>query len=36
VVVSSALQTGGGRLIFAELKENARVRTALQAQATLD
>ena len=34
VVVSSALQTGGGRLIFAELKENARVRTALQAQAT--
>src|SRR6478609_5167286 len=36
VVVSSALQTGGGRLIFAELKENGRVRTALQAQATLD
>lgn len=30
VVVSSALQTGGGRLIFAELKENARVRAALQ------
>ncbi len=30
VVVSSALQTGGGRLIFAELKENSRVRAALQ------
>jgi uncharacterized protein YacL len=30
VVVSSALQTGGGRLIFAELKENARVRAPLQ------
>ena len=27
VVVSSALQTAGGRLIFAELKENVRVRT---------
>ena len=26
VVISSALQTAGGRLIFAELKENARVR----------
>ncbi len=32
VVVSSALQTaGGGRLVFAELKENARVRAPLQA-----
>ena len=30
VVVSSALQTAGGRLIFAELKENARVRAPLQ------
>ncbi len=30
VVVSSALQTGAGRLIFAELKENARIRAALQ------
>lgn len=29
VVVSSALQTAGGRLVFAELKENARVRSAL-------
>jgi uncharacterized protein YacL len=34
VVVSSALQTGAGRLIFAELKENARVRTAFQASTT--
>jgi uncharacterized protein YacL len=34
VVVSSALQTAGGRLIFAELKENARARTALQPQAS--
>ena len=34
VVVSSALQTGGGRLIFAELKENARVRSPLEAPAT--
>jgi uncharacterized protein YacL len=32
VVVSSALQTTGGRLIFAELKENAKVRAALQPQ----
>ena len=34
VIVSSALQTGGGRLIFAELKENGRPRSALQAQAS--
>lgn len=34
VVVSSALQTGGGRLIFAELKENAKVRGPLEAKAT--
>jgi uncharacterized protein YacL len=34
VIVSSALQTGGGRLIFAELKENARVRSPLQAEAS--
>jgi uncharacterized protein YacL len=33
VVISSALQTAGGRLVFAELKENARVRPALQPQA---
>lgn len=32
VVVSSALQTTGGRLIFAELKENTKVRAALQPQ----
>ena len=31
VVVSSALQTAGGRLIFAELKENARTRTPVEA-----
>jgi len=30
VVVSSALQTAGGRLIFAELKENIRTRPSLQ------
>src|SRR6266446_4285778 len=36
VVVSSALQTAGGRLVFAELKENARVRAPLQEQATAD
>ncbi len=30
VVVSSTLQTGGGRLIFAELKSNSRVRAALK------
>ena len=30
VVVSSALQTAGGRLIFAELKENARTPAALE------
>ncbi|MEO5753514.1 MAG: PIN domain-containing protein [Chthoniobacterales bacterium] len=36
VVVSTALQTAGGRIIFAELKENAVVRTALQARATRD
>jgi uncharacterized protein YacL len=30
VVVSSALQTAGGRLIFAELKENARTRAPLE------
>nr|MBA3831810.1 twitching motility protein PilT [Chthoniobacterales bacterium] len=34
VVVSSALQTGGGRLIFAELKENAKIRVPLEAKAT--
>jgi uncharacterized protein YacL len=34
VVVSSALQTAGGRLIFAELKENARVRGPLEVKAT--
>ncbi|MEO5719667.1 MAG: PIN domain-containing protein [Chthoniobacterales bacterium] len=34
VVVSSALQTGGGRLVFAELKENAKIRGPLEAQAT--
>ena len=34
VVVSSALQTAAGRLIFAELKENARVRGPLEAKAT--
>ncbi len=34
VVVSSALQTGGGRLVFAELKENAKIRSPLEAQAT--
>ena len=33
VVISSALQTAGGRLVFAELKENVRVRPALQPQA---
>ena len=36
VVVSSALQTAGGRLVFAELKENARVRPALQPQETAE
>jgi uncharacterized protein YacL len=30
VVVSSALQTAGGRLIFAELKENSRTRAPLE------
>lgn len=34
VVVSSALQTGAGRLIFAELKENAKVRAPLEAKAS--
>lgn len=34
VVVSSSLQTAGGRLIFAELKENAKPRVALQPQAS--
>ena len=34
VVVSSALQTAGGRMIFAELKENSRVRGPLDAKAT--
>jgi uncharacterized protein YacL len=34
VVVSSALQTAGGRLIFAELRENARVRGPLEEKAT--
>lgn len=33
VVVSSALQTGAGRLIFAELKENAQPRPPLTATA---
>ena len=33
VVISSSLQTAAGRLIFAELKENARVRSAFQARA---
>ena len=33
VVVSSALQTAGGRLIFAELKENTRMRSVASAQA---
>ncbi len=33
VVVSSALQTAGGRLIFAELKENVRTRAPLPAEA---
>src|SRR5436305_5354925 len=33
VVVSSALQTAGGRLIFAELKENGKVRRTLRPQA---
>jgi hypothetical protein len=32
VVVSSALQTGAGRLIFAELKESGTARAPLQAQ----
>ncbi len=36
VVVSSALQTGGGRLIFAELKENAKVRGPLKAEAMVE
>ena len=36
VVVSSALQTAGGRLVFAELKENVRVRSALEPQATAE
>jgi uncharacterized protein YacL len=34
VVISSALQTAGGRLVFAELKENAKVRGPLEAKAT--
>ncbi len=34
VVVSSALQTGAGRLIFAELKENAKVRGPLEVRAS--
>jgi uncharacterized protein YacL len=36
VVISSALQTAGGRLVFAELKENVHVRSALQAQAATE
>jgi uncharacterized protein YacL len=32
VVVSSALQTTAGRLVFAELRENSRVRAPLQPQ----
>lgn len=34
VVVASALQTGGGRLVFADLKENTKVRGPLQEKAT--
>ncbi|MGH8092906.1 MAG: PIN/TRAM domain-containing protein [Chthoniobacterales bacterium] len=34
VVVSSALQTASGRLIFAELKENSRIRSPLQAHSS--
>jgi uncharacterized protein YacL len=34
VVIASALQTGGGRLVFADLKENAKVRGPLQEKAT--
>ena len=34
VVVSSALQTGAGRLIFAELKESAKVRGSLEVRAS--
>jgi uncharacterized protein YacL len=34
VVVSSSLQTAAGRLIFAELKENARIKTAFQVHST--
>ncbi len=34
VVVSSALQTAAGRLIFAELKESAAARTPVPAQST--
>jgi uncharacterized protein YacL len=32
VVISSALQTAAGRLVFAELKQNAAVRPALEAR----
>ncbi|MGH7936012.1 MAG: PIN/TRAM domain-containing protein, partial [Chthoniobacterales bacterium] len=34
VVVSSSLQTAGGRLIFAELKENVKARVPLHSQAS--
>ena len=34
VVVASALQTAGGRLVFADLKENAKVRSPLKEKAT--
>lgn len=34
VVISSALQTAGGRLVFAELKENSKIRGPLEAKAT--
>ena len=35
VVISSALQTAGGRLVFAELKENAKIRGPLEAKASV-
>ena len=34
VVVASALQTASGRLVFADLKENTRIRSPLQVRAT--
>ena len=36
VVVSSALQTAAGRLVFAELKENSKIRGPLEVQATAE